>query len=318
MTRQGVAVHDDDPGVRVGGEDERQGREVRGRLHDPALGRSFGDPLERLQVALVPVVDRRLVHAAAPHRVVRHVVETRVHVARELVREGEDAFGREPAAVLVHGGEGGDDLVHEPDLVVAEITGGVVVGDGVQQLPQERRAVVGITGEQLVQERGARASEAGHHDRSGHGFAEHRRFLFPEVDHAQPVLQDQLEFAPGAEAAGQVEARFGVERGAQAPKRLLPPWITEVVEARGGDGGGGEILGLQRDHGASVVAEAVAERDHLVSPGAARRGDPGHGASPYPQPGENGRMESRLEGRRESRLENRLTNHPGNRLGMHR
>ena len=165
---QRVAVGDHDPGVGIGREDEGQGGKVGGRLHDPARRRPLGHPLQRLQVALVPVVDRGLVQAAAPHRVLGHVVEAGVHVARELVGEGEDALGGQPAAVLVHGGEGGDDLVHELDLVVAQVARRVVVGDGVQQLPQQRRAVVGIAGQQLVQQRGARAPEPGDDDRRVH------------------------------------------------------------------------------------------------------------------------------------------------------
>ena len=282
---QRVAVGDHDACIGVGGEEQGQGGKVRGRLDDPARRRSLGHPLQRLQVALVPVVDRRLVLAAAPHRVLGHVVEARVDVARELVGEGEDALGGQPAAVLVHGGEGGDDLVHQPDLVVAQVARRIVVGDGVQQLPQQRRAVVRVAGQQLVQQRGARAPEAGHDDGGVHGLLQDGRLLLPEVDHAQAVLQDQLELAAGADAARQVEARLGVERGAEAAEGLLPPVVAEVVEPGGGDGGGLQDLGVQRHHRAPVVAEAVSERDHLVRPGAARWGGPGHGASPYPQRG---------------------------------
>ena len=282
---QRVAVGDHDACVGVGREDQGQGGEVRGRLDDRTRRRPRGHPLQRLQVALVPVVDRRLVLAAAPHRVLGHVVEARVHVARELVGEGEDALGGQPAAVLVHGGEGGDDLVHELDLVVAQVARRVVVGDGVQQLPQQRWAVVGVAGQQLVQQRGARTAEAGHDDGRVDRLLEDGRLLVPEVDHAQAVLQNELELAPGADAAGQVEARLGIEGGAQAAEGLLPPVVAEVVEAGGGDGGGLQDLGVERDHRAAVVAEAVAERDHLLGPGAAWWRGPGHGASPYLQRG---------------------------------
>ena len=158
--------------------------------------------------------------------------------------EGEDALGREPPAVLVHGGEGGDHLVHELDLVVADVTDSVVVGDGVQELPQEWRPVVGIAGQQLVQQRGAGAAEPGDDDRRLDRLAQDRRLLLPEVDHAQPVLQDQLELAAGTQPAGQVEARFAVEGGAKPGEGLLPPGVAEVVETRRGGGGGAEVLGL--------------------------------------------------------------------------
>ena len=225
-----IAVGDHDACVGIGPEQERQGGKVGGRLDDPARRRPLGHPLQRLQMALVPVVDRGLVDAAAPHRVLGHVVEARVHVARELVGEGEDALGGEPATVLVHGGEGGHHLVHQRDLVVAEVARGVVVGDGVQQLPQQRRAVVRVAGEQLVEQRRARAPEARHDDGRPHRLAQHGGLLVPQVDHAQPVLQDQLELAAGADAAGQMEAGLGVERRAEAPEGLLPPGVAEVVE----------------------------------------------------------------------------------------
>ena len=285
MTRQRVAVGDHHPGVGVGREDEGEGGKVGGRLDDPARRRPLGHPLQGLELSLVPVVNRGLVLPAAPHRVLGHVVEPGVHVARELVGEGEDALGREAPTVLVHGREGGHDLVHEPDLVVAQVTRGVLVGDGVQQLPQQRRTVVGITGEQLVQEGRAGAPEPGHHDGAVHRLAEHGRLLVPEPDHAQAVLQDQLQLAPGAQAPREVEAGLGVERRAEAAERLLPPAVAEVVEARRRDGRRTEVVGAQGDHRAPVVTEAPAERDHLVRPRAARRRGPGHGASPYPQRG---------------------------------
>ena len=285
---QRVAVGDHDPGVGIGREDEGQGGEVRGRLDDPARRRPLGHPLQRLQVALVPVVDRRLVHAAAPHGVVGHVVEARVHVARELVGEGEDALGGETPTVLVHGGEGGHDLVHERDLVVAQVARRILVGDAVEQLPQQRRAVVGVAGQQLVQQRGARPPEARHHDRRVHRLAQDGRLPLPQVDHAQAVLQDQLELAPGADAAGQVEARLGVEGGAQAREGLLPPVVAEVVEPGGGDGGALRSSGCERDHGAPVVAEAAPERRPSCPPTGCVVGGPRARGATVPATGENG------------------------------
>ena len=82
-----------------------------------------------------------------------------------------------------------------------------------QQLPEEGRAVVGVAGQQLVQERGARAPEAGHDDGGVHGLGQDGGLLLPEVDHAQAVLQDELELAPGADASRQVEACLRIEGG---------------------------------------------------------------------------------------------------------
>ena len=183
--------------------------------------------------------------------------------------EGEDAFGGQPAAVLVHGGEGGDDLVHELDLVVAEVARRIVVGHGVEQLPQQRWAVVGVAGQQLVEERGARAPQPRDDDRPLHRLLQDGRLLVPEIDDAQAVLQDELELAPGADATGQVEARLGVEGSAQAAEGLLPPVVAEVVQAGGGDGSGLQNLRVERDHRATVVAEPVAEGNHFFCPGAA-------------------------------------------------
>ena len=110
--------------------------------------------------------------------------------------------------------------------------------------------------------------------------------FFQSADHAQPVLQDELELAPGAQAAGQVEPRLAVERGAQAGEGLFPPRVAEVVEAGRGRGGGAQVLGPERDQGAPVVADAPPERDHLVRPWAPRRWGPGHVAT-VPVAGEN-------------------------------
>ena len=73
--------------------------------------------------------------------------------------KGEDPLGRKPAIILVHGGEGGHHLVRECDLVVASRLPNVLVGDRVQQLPQQRRADVGVAGKRLVQQGGPRAAQ---------------------------------------------------------------------------------------------------------------------------------------------------------------
>ena len=170
----------------------------------------------------MPVVDRRLIDAAPPHGVVRDVVEAREDVARELMRERKDALGRQATAVLVHGGKGGDYLVHELDLVVAHVARGVVVRNAVQELPQERRPVVGVACQQLVQQCGAGAPEAGHDDRAVDGLAENGGFLLPEVDHAQSVLEDQLKFAARC-AAGRAGADAPRRRGRSRAGRRAPP-----------------------------------------------------------------------------------------------
>ena len=226
----------------------------------------------------MPVVDRGLVHAAAPDGVLGHVERPGVHVGRELVGEGEDALGGQAATVLVHGGEGGDHLVHQLDLVVAQVARRLVVGDGVQQLPEQGRPVVGVAGQQLVQEGGARAAEAGDHDGRVDRLLEDRRLLVPQVDHAQAVLQDELELAAGAEAAGQVEVGLVVEGGAQAAEGLLPPVVAEVVEP-----GGGRWRRPAGPRDASETTERPSSprprprATILLRPGAAWRRGPGHG-----------------------------------------
>ncbi len=229
-------MRDHNPGVGIGGKEEGQGGQVRGCFEDPAGGRLAGDPLQRLEMALVPVVDGRLVRRAAPDGVVGHVVEAGVHVARELVGEDEDALVGEPPAVLVHLGEGRDKLLHQHDLVVAQVARRVVVGGGVQHLPEQRRSVVGVARQELVEERGARPTQPGHDDGAAHLLAQRGGLALPQVDHAQPVLQDQLQLAACAHAARQVQSGLVVQRGAQELERPLPPRVTEVVEAGVGAG----------------------------------------------------------------------------------
>ena len=164
---------------------------------------------------------------------------------------------------------------------------GVLVGDGTcRQLPQQRRAVVGVAGEQLVQQRGARAPEAGHDDGRGHRLAQRRP---APASRGRPCAGGS---GGSSWSSPRVRRRPGRWRWAsssseaqQAAERLLPPVVAEVVEPGRRDGGGPEVVGPERDDGAPVVTEAATERDHLVDPRAARRWGPGHGPSPYPQRG---------------------------------
>ncbi len=300
---QRIAVGDHDAGVGIGREHEGQRAEVRRRLHHPAPRRAVRRaPLQGLQHVPVPVVDRRLVDAAAPDRVAGHVVETGELVARELVGEGEDALGREEAAVLVHGGERRHHLVHHRDLVVGpSAPGGVGVerlgggrdGDGVDQLPQQRRAVGGVAVEQLVQQRGARAAEAGHDDRRG---APPRRAIagsrVPQVDQPQPVLHQQLQLGPGPQSTGEVQLGLVVERGAQAVERFAEPVVADVVETGGRLRGGDEVVGLQRHHRSAVVTQAPPEGHQLVDPGSPRGRLPRHAGPPYRSGGSRSRLPS--------------------------
>ena len=179
---QRVAVGDDHPGVGIGGEDQVERRQVRRCLEHEAFGGRA--PLPGLEHPAVPVVDRGLVDARAPDGVAAHVVEPGEHVAGELVGEGEDALGRQEAAVLVHGGEGRDHLVHDHHLLVRSggprvvVIGPLGVGGGghaVEVLPQPRGPVVRVAGQQLVQQGGAGPAQAGDDDGGGHRLGQHGR-----------------------------------------------------------------------------------------------------------------------------------------------
>ena len=161
------------------------------------------------------------------------------------------------------------------------LTGNVDAGgDGVEELPQQRRAIVGIAGEQFVQEGGARAAEAGDHDRRMYRFSIDRRLTLPELDQAEPVLKNLLDLAPGTQAAGKMQLRLVVERAAESREWLLPPGVTEVIEPGGRCGRVAEKVRLERDHRAPAFPEPVPDCDELLGPGAAWRRSPGHGLQP--------------------------------------
>ena len=149
-----------------------------------------------------------------------------------------------------------------------------------EELPQEGWAIVGVIGQELVEERGTGPAQSRDHDRGMDGFVGDGRLLAPQIDEAQPVLQDDLQFAPGAEAAGQMESGLVVQRATEAVEGLLPPGVTEVVEPGGLLGRLAEQVGLEGDEGATVVADALAQGDELLGPRAARRRGPGHETQP--------------------------------------
>ena len=101
-----------------------------------------------------------------------------------------------------------------------------------QQFPEQRRAVVGVAGEQLVQQGRARAPQPCHHDGRGNRLARTSASWLPEIHHAQTVLKDQLELAAEAEATGQVEPGLGVERRRTAGRRAPPTRCRRSRRAR--------------------------------------------------------------------------------------
>ena len=171
---------------------------------------------------------------AAPHGVLGDVVEAGEHVAGELVGEGEDALGGEVAAVLVHGGEGGDHLVHERDLVVAQrrpeaSSSGTVWRSSHSSGGRLSGSQASSSCSRVVPERPSPVTTIGRVT----GSAAMAGSLLPEVHQAQPVLQDQLELAPGPEAPGQVELAPRSSREAQSRRRAPPTSVAEVVEPGG-------------------------------------------------------------------------------------
>jgi hypothetical protein len=248
----------------------------------------LGRPLQRLEHSPVPLVGGRLIDASLPDGVARHVVDAGEHVARELMGEEEDALGRQIASVLVHGGEGGHHGIHQRDLGVHERSPvrprrrnspfGYLnsARHGVHQLPQERRPVVGVAGEELVEQGGARTTEAGHDDRALDLLLSDGRLALPQVDQAKTVLQDELELGPSPQAAGEVELGLVVERRAQPLERIEEPGVTAVVEACGRSRRVEEIVGLERDDRQPIVAQAAPVGDDVLDPRCSCRRGPLH------------------------------------------
>ena len=203
----------------------------------------------------------------------------------------------EPAAVLVHGGEGGDDLVHEPDLVVAQVArrrrrrgrcaaAPTAAAGGCRDRRPGARAATSCPSARGRSRRWA--PWTGWRSTAGSLFQRSTmRRRFCRISWSSP----RVRMRPGrwrrASVSRESHRRRKGSSHQASPKSSRPVVATAAAV---------QVLGLERDHGAPVVAEAMPERHHLVRPGAARRGDPGHGASPYPQRGENGRMRSRTSG----------------------
>jgi hypothetical protein len=77
-----------------------------------------------------------------------------------------------------------------------------------------------------------------------------------------------------------MESGLLVQGATEAVEGLLPPGVSEVVEAGGFLGRPAEQVGLEGDEGAAVIADAFAQGDEFLGPRATLGRGPGHERQP--------------------------------------
>jgi hypothetical protein len=113
------------------------------------------------------------------------------------------------------------------------------------ELPQQRRPVGGVARQELVQKGRTGSAEARDHNGTSHDLALDRGHLPPQVEQAEPVLKEQLQFGSSSDPAGEMELGLVVQGGAQAVQGLTEPVVAGIVETRGRAGRHKEIFGAQ-------------------------------------------------------------------------
>ena len=179
-----------------------------------------------------------------PHevrRVGRDLVRAAPLVRQELEHRGEDALVRLVAVVVVHRLVGrlevGPERVHRMARPAGRF--GFRVGAdglaGVEELPGERHPVRRVEGEQLVQDRRARAAGA-HHEHGGDDrLVEDRGVGLPPLRQQQPLPERPQQLGAGDDPPGQREVGLGLEGLDQASKcgrQVSPPKSSRPVLRR--------------------------------------------------------------------------------------
>src|ERR1700681_2740123 len=142
------------------------------------------------------------------------------------------------------------------------------------QLPQERRPVGRVAGQEFVEKGGARPSEPGDHDGTPHDLVVDRRLLAPQLDEAQPVLEDKLQLRSSSDSASKVELSLVVKRRTETIQGFAKPVITDIFVTCSRTSGNQQIVSPQRHEGSTIVPQAPAECRQLFDPRSPLRGLP--------------------------------------------
>ena len=256
---------DDDTRVREHLEERRQVGLVFRRLEQPVPARIA--PLQELEQPLVVGIGRSLVRRVEPAGVARYLEGRREVLRTEAHAEGDAALVRDPGAELVHRLECGRDPARLRDQVVGPryprvraIARRLGRRAGQDELPVGRRHELGVLGQQLEQDGGAGAWQAGDEDRPvDHLVVDLGVGTIRGLD-TQASLQKEEQVLPRPEPAVQVELRFRLDRPEQHVEGFVPVIRAEVVEAGVAHRGGDELVRLQRNHAARVPRTRIVEK----------------------------------------------------------
>lgn len=208
-------------------------------LQDPAL--ALAAPLQVLE--LTPV---KLVHGGPVAVVVDPILEGR-HAERVVedgrrhrVHREDDALLGEACAHRVHGPEARNQPVDPAELGVALRDPGVarVAGAfgrrrGRVALPGERRPAPRVLGQDVVQDRGARAGESDDDERAADLDRGDLGMPLAVGNQLEAVADDADQCLPRDRAAEEGELRFFFEGGQQQAQRLEEGAVAEIVGAPG-------------------------------------------------------------------------------------
>ena len=214
--RRGVAVGLHDAGVGIGLEERVEGEEVRGRLQDPAPRRRA--PLQLLEEPAVEAVGRAQVLALEPLLVCGNMVGGVEARGQEGGAHDRDALERELRPEGMDGLELGGEGIEPPELSrrlgdprIGPVGGGLGRRRGEHDLPRLRHAAAGILGEEMMEQRAARAGKAHDEQRLPHLFRRDLRVTPPVRLEPQAIRELTQHVPPGRDPAQQREPRLALE-----------------------------------------------------------------------------------------------------------